>query len=466
MRQFIITGICFLFFYSVHAQEHKPSRQGPMEYFNNFQMYSYNVPNADSAFYFVQKLASNDKYVGDLRMLLHNSFAQQFVQRKISDSNVLHQQALSKEILMKMISDTTKLLLETVKPMYLWIEAQNNKNDVIALTNLTNAFIKTQLSSGDVYKNSAGRYGLMIYRIVSEHEELKSLAAQLFTTIYSGLKDNQLPATNSSSGTDLDKRAWFRYVYAYANFIKSQQTGDIHKKESYLKTAFDYSPDLIDKNHLSGYFYDKFFLFNGEEEQNFKTGYLAFLAGTDTDKTKILSLWLTTALVEPEYKNKLEEFYSGNFMTTKNFNDYWTDAVNANAKIAPPVLLYLLDGKSFSSKEFIGKWILLDFWGTWCSPCRQEHPEIQKFYDSTVSKNSKNISLMTIACKDKKEQVLAYLNERHFSFPVAMSDNDIEKTYQVQGYPTKILITPQGKYIIVPLGSDWVDFVKGYCSLR
>ena len=171
------------------------------------------------------------------------------------------------------------------------------------------------------------------------------------------------------------------------------------------------------------------------------------------------------ALVAPEYKSSLKEYYSKTSSSAAPFEKYWTAAINKTAKAAPGISLRLLDGKPFSSRKLIGKWVLVDFWGTWCAPCRQEHPDVEKFYQTTVLGNPNTISLITIACKDQPNKVLAYLKEKKYTFPVAMSDDKIEKLYSVEGYPTKVLITPAGKYIIVPFGVDWVNFVKQYIGL-
>ena len=90
---------------------------------------------------------------------------------------------------------------------------------------------------------------------------------------------------------------------------------------------------------------------------------------------------------------------------------------------------------------------------------------MQKFYDSVVLQNTGKISLLTIACKDTEEKVNKYMTDNKYSFPVAMADNAIEKTYVVQGYPTKVLITPQRKYIVIPYNVDWVDFIRQYANL-
>jgi hypothetical protein len=97
--------------------------------------------------------------------------------------------------------------------------------------------------------------------------------------------------------------------------------------------------------------------------------------------------------------------------------------------------------------------------------CRQEHPDLQAFYDSTVVQHPGKISLLTIACRDNQEKVLAYMAEKKFSFPVAMAEQNIEKKFAIQSYPTKILITPSGKYITVPINQSWQTFIKKYCDL-
>lgn len=471
MKKLLLIGFCLLVRFNSYSQDKAVNNINPIDCFNSFQKYSEvtTTPNADSAFYFLKKLASNSNYIFLLRELIHHSFAQAFIQSNSIDTNeianIVLRQQLSNEILTKAISDTSKLLQETIKPMYLWVMVQKNKENVTVLSNLTNEFIKTELALKDVYTNSTARYGLLIYQIISTHPELKHLAEELFAGIYADLKNNQVVVTDSSSRDDLDKRAYYRYLYAYTNYLKAIQTNEINKKEQYLKAAFDYSPDIIDKNHRSAYFYDACFLFNREEKETFKPDYLQLLVNRYNDKSKILPLLLDVALTDPQYKPDLRELYNKTSTTKGSFNDYWQNAINYRAKPAPPIFLHLLDEKIFNTKDYLGKWVFIDFWGTWCAVCRAEHPEMQKFYDSVILKNSKKISFVAIACNDTKEKVLDYLNNNHFTFPVAMSDHKVENIYHVQGYPTKILITPKGKYLIVPFGIDWENLIKQYSDL-
>ncbi len=57
------------------------------------------------------------------------------------------------------------------------------------------------------------------------------------------------------------------------------------------------------------------------------------------------------------------------------------------------------------------------------------------------------------------------MTENKYTFPVAMSDKLVEKSYNINSYPSKILVSPQGKYLVIPFNIDWVDFVKKYADL-
>ena len=52
-----------------------------------------------------------------------------------------------------------------------------------------------------------------------------------------------------------------------------------------------------------------------------------------------------------------------------------------NGEMAPQFTAQLIDGAEFSLSEMKGKYVLLDFWGSWCGPCRRENPSIVKLYD-------------------------------------------------------------------------------------
>lgn len=470
MKHFISTGLLlFLICESAISQTKNAVNESPILYFNNFQKFTHNELNADSAFFYIKKLASNKQFEPLLKDLLHNSFVQVFFSKDLEgeiDTNRLNirnkRLLLSKTILNIIKADTTSLLKEVAKPIILWIEIQDNPKNIPLLTILANEFLTQQLTPSKFYSNKTGRYGLLIHKIISEQPDLKSLASEMFNYIKDNLKSNQKTASELTTRAELNKRAWYRYLFAFVSNYEASITIDTFQKQVLLKTAFDFSPDLTDKNHQSAYFYDMYFL--GDTE-TFADDYLTFLVKNTHDKKQVLQTLLKMALTEPKYKEKLNDFYTENNSTGVTFLDFWTESVENKAEPSPTISAIQIDKKLFLSEALHGKWVLMDFWGTWCTPCREEHPDLQKFYDQLVLQNSSKIALLTIACNDTEDKVVKYMKEKGYSFPVVMSDGNFETNFKVQSYPTKILLTPKGKFITVPFNIDWASFVKKYSNL-
>ena len=470
MKYLFTTGLSlFLICSTANSRVDDIKNESPLEFFNNFQKFTGSNVNVDSAFFYVKKLASNKKFEVLLHTLLHNSFAQIFIDvnpkletdpTKASARN--EQILLSKAILSKIEADTTSLLKEVAGPIILWIKAKANANNTPLLKMLATEFMANNLQPSTFYVNKNGRYGLLIYKIINQQAGLKPLATQMLNLIKNNLKNNQKTASELTARPDFEKRAWYRYLYAYVCDYESSITNNTLQKQALLKTAFDFSPDLTDKNFSTAYFYDIAFLGG---KKTFEDSYLTFLINNTTDKKQVIQTLLKIALIEPKYKGKLQDFYTTNNVTTTNFTDFWNESIETKAEISPSISVNQIDGKPFSSKELLGKWILIDFWGTWCGPCRAEHPDLQKFYEQVVLLNPNKIALLTLACKDTEEKVVQYTKEKKYSFPVAMSDGNFETDFKVQGYPTKILITPKGKYITVPFNIDFAGFIRRYIDL-
>lgn len=444
-------------------------KESPIAYIKKFQQYRIYSHDVDSVLYYAKKLGSEKDFAYWFNHLIHNEFALSFVKPNFKkDSSSLKQKQweneliYDREVLRQMMSDTMALLRDMAKPIYYWNTVQENINNKTELERLTKEFMAEAFLPQNFYKNRTGRYGLLIHKVINEQTELKPLANTLFNLIKENVINNQIDDTDSISRDDSDKRACFRYLYAYINFWESTQTDDKKNKEMLLRTAFEYSPDLSYKVHDRGYIYDKMML-SGKD--SFDSEYLNFMKSNYSDKKQFLSLLLKMALNEPKYKTILKQFYENNNFTENNFADFWKASIDKNGKNSPSISLNLLDGTLFSSKNNLGKWILMDFWGTWCSPCREEHPDLQRFHDSIKSQSLRGINLITVACRDTKERVVKYMDSKNLSFPVVMADDKIEKDFVVNGYPSKILISPTGKYINIPFGVDWQTLIKDYCDL-
>jgi thiol-disulfide isomerase/thioredoxin len=476
-RSLTLAALLFtIFLFNANAQPSNLPAEGPGFYFNNFQHYS--RTNVDSALYWARMLASDKSHSDLLQDLLHNSFASTFLkslERKMPDSiklkRLLQAKATSRILLSAMIADSNQDLKNTALPIYYWVQIQENENNERRLQELVAEFSKTQLATNDLYTNRIARYALLIYQVIATKESLQPAAKQLLIQVTDNIKKNQVTVNGSTPETALrpllTKRSWYRYIYAYINSMEGNtllSNNKIKEAGPYLKTAFEYSADMLDITRGRGYFYDNFLL-TSQEEPPFRNEYTGYLVKYSTDKQQTLNALLETALIYPSTKDQLRSFYNSNFSDKETFNDYWLKGVNKGAKEAPAVSLKQMDGTHFMLSNYKNKWVLLDFWGTWCGPCRSEHPDVEKFYKKVTSSYAEKITMLTIACRDHADDVTSYMNNKKYTFPVAMADGLIEKTYNINSYPSKILISPQGKYLVIPFGIDWVDYIKKYADL-
>ena len=75
-----------------------------------------------------------------------------------------------------------------------------------------------------------------------------------------------------------------------------------------------------------------------------------------------------------------------------------------------------------------------------------------------------DIVVLTVACRDQEATVRDFMAKNSYTFPVAMADTAIEIQFRVGEYPTKVLITPQGKRMKIPFATNWVSRVDTYLA--
>ena len=109
---------------------------------------------------------------------------------------------------------------------------------------------------------------------------------------------------------------------------------------------------------------------------------------------------------------------------------------------APEVSLKDLQGQDVSLSDFRGKVVLLNFWATWCKPCKEEMPAIQASYDKL---GDKGFVVLAINELEDTERVADYIRKYNHTFPVLMDrKNQVANKYGVVGLPASFLIDPQG----------------------
>ena len=121
---------------------------------------------------------------------------------------------------------------------------------------------------------------------------------------------------------------------------------------------------------------------------------------------------------------------------------------------APDFTLQTLYGKELSLSNLQGKKVFLNFWATWCGPCRSEMPDILKLYQ-----NHDNIEVLAVNVKDNKGQILNFIMDNSYNFPVVLDTNGAVSTqYTVRGIPTTYILDENG--IIMAKHTGVLDYNK------
>lgn len=115
--------------------------------------------------------------------------------------------------------------------------------------------------------------------------------------------------------------------------------------------------------------------------------------------------------------------------------------------LAPDFELTTLDGKTVKLSDYRGKTVLLNFWASWCPPCRSEMPHMQTYY--TEQSEADNVEIlavnMTKTEKNKQQSAEEFVEEYQLSFPILLDkQSEIMKAYLVKVYPTTYIINEEG----------------------
>ncbi|MDK1020373.1 MAG: redoxin domain-containing protein [Candidatus Hydrogenedentes bacterium] len=127
-----------------------------------------------------------------------------------------------------------------------------------------------------------------------------------------------------------------------------------------------------------------------------------------------------------------------------------TPAEALKGKMAPDFTVALLDGSSFTLSEHKGEIVILDFWATWCGPCRVAMPVL-----SDVAKEfaDEGVRLYGVNLREEPERIRAYLKGQGLDVTVALdSDGRVGEMYKASGIPQTVIVGRDGKVAIVHVG--------------
>lgn len=131
-------------------------------------------------------------------------------------------------------------------------------------------------------------------------------------------------------------------------------------------------------------------------------------------------------------------------------------------QLAPDFTLKTLSGDTFKLSDLKGKKVVLNFWATWCPPCKIEMPHLQEYYDQYAKQENVEIVGINITYnKDSVKRVQQFVNSYELTFPILlMEEKGVDDLYQILTIPSTFMIDTEGRiqhHIVGPLDQKKLD---------
>ena len=129
----------------------------------------------------------------------------------------------------------------------------------------------------------------------------------------------------------------------------------------------------------------------------------------------------------------------------------------SDGEVAPKFQAQLMDGSTFTLSDLEGSYVLLDFWGSWCGPCRVENPELVKLHKRFNGKSYTDASgfeIVSVAIETKEARWKSAIEKDGLNWPHHIVQLDrfkspIARVYGVREIPTKYLLDTKGEILMV-----------------
>lgn len=169
-------------------------------------------------------------------------------------------------------------------------------------------------------------------------------------------------------------------------------------------------------------------------------------------------------------KDAVKDEKKGEEKSTSNKEDSKEEKSDAKTVPAPDFTLTDQSGKTHTLSEYKGKTVFLNFWATWCGPCRQEMPHIQKIYEE-YNKNEDDLVVLGVAnprtdshpknSDVSEEEIKQFLEDNGYDYPVAMdTTGDVFSTYGISSFPTTFMIDKDGNVFGYVSGSLTEEMIR------
>lgn len=124
------------------------------------------------------------------------------------------------------------------------------------------------------------------------------------------------------------------------------------------------------------------------------------------------------------------------------------------AEISYDFTLQDLEGKPISLSDYKGKVVFIDFWATWCPPCRLSIPYVEKLYEQY--KDNEDFVVLGINLEESKEDITKFMKKQKMNYPILLSDKKVISNYKITSIPRFFLIDRNGE-----IYNKYVGFAPG-----
>lgn len=121
---------------------------------------------------------------------------------------------------------------------------------------------------------------------------------------------------------------------------------------------------------------------------------------------------------------------------------------------APGISLSNLDDELITLEQYRGKVVIINFWATWCPPCRKEMPSMQRAWQEL---QENDVMMLAVHVGGDFGQVWQFVSEYDLDFPILLDDTSrVSRSWPVRGLPTTFVIDPDGQIAYMTLGGrEW-----------
>ncbi len=405
-----------------------------------------------------QQIGSDPVAFEQTSKVLVDDFEKNFV-FKLHTSEMVSAFVKTDPVFLQALTFQNPNLKSVYAPLWYWLMFDAG---LLPFDAVRDSYIKL-LRKGLNYKDKAERYALLCLKKTSLDPPAgnEGLLEQVITNLESYA---HLEKDIDGSFEKSYEKAYVRYLLVQAYLLKAETTNIQAAKIAALQEAIRYFPSSNDQKFDYVVKTDRQLFESGESAESIVLRQLSL----HTKPTEYLDILAKLAVARPSRDNlqRLRSYFD-TLDINIDFKTYWYQTIETNAEpAAPSFSLTTLEGQSLNAENYRGQWLLLDFWGTWCVPCIEEFPALNSLDTWIKSTKNKELRILTIACKDTPGKVRRFMKKQNYGFSVAMEDKNIAKSYRVNAFPSKYLITPQGNLLSIPYAADWFEYIENYTMIE